>query len=150
MPKTPSDEELLALKGRRIPLKDLLATFDISFRNDQAILHIEQALKDVGLSTLPYFATCGSQSDIHIVPQDDAGPHRSASGEDEQEDEAGLRPGALPHQSFRIGDLPCARAGVDSVPVGAELTAATYIMHTRNFSQVPVMEDRYTVAGVVT
>ncbi len=150
MPRTPSDEELLALKGRRIPLTNLMSTFDIRFRNDQAILHIEQALKDVGLSTLPYFATCGSQSEIHIVPLETVGPHPSPSEDDEQEDEAGLRPGSLPHQSFRIGDLPCAHAGVDSVTSASDLTAATYIMHTKNFSQVPVMEDRYTVPGVVT
>ncbi|GHJ36011.1 CBS domain-containing protein [Streptomyces sp. TS71-3] len=147
---TPPEEELLALKGRRIPLMDLLGHFGVRFRNDQAILHIERALKDVALSTLPYFATCGTQSEIHIVPLDTAGVDHTAGTDEEQEDEAGLLPGSLPQQSFRIGDLPCAHAGVDSVNATADLTEATYIMHTRNFSQVPVMEDRYTVTGVVT
>ncbi|MET8488233.1 CBS domain-containing protein [Streptomyces tendae] len=150
MLRNPGDDELLALKGRRIPLVDLLTCFDTRFRNDQAILVIEQRLKEVGLATLPYFATCGSQSEIHIVAQESAAPERQDSADEEQEDEAGLRPGALPAQPFRIGDLPCAHAGLDSVTSAADLTEATYIMHTKNYSQVPVLEDQYTVAGVVT
>ncbi|MFF4656583.1 CBS domain-containing protein [Streptomyces sp. NPDC001381] len=150
MLRTPSDEELLALKGRRIPLVELLTCFNTRFRNDQAILHIEQKLKDVGLATLPYFATCSSQSEIHIVAQGSAATGDGNDADEEQEDEAGLLPGALPQQPFRIGDLPSAHAGVDSVTSASDLTEATYIMHTKNYSQVPVLEDQYTVTGVVT
>ncbi|GGN91940.1 hypothetical protein GCM10011579_089260 [Streptomyces albiflavescens] len=148
MLRTPSDEELLALKGRRIPLVELLTCFNTRFRNDQAILHIEQKLKDVGLATLPYFATCSSQSEIHIVAQESAAGDQG-DGADE-EDEAGLLPGAMPQQSFRIGDLPCAHAGVDSITLGSDLTDAIYIMQAKKYSQVPVLEDQYTVTGVVT
>ncbi|AMW10150.1 hypothetical protein A4E84_11870 [Streptomyces qaidamensis] len=150
MLRNPSDDELLALKGRRIPLVELLTCFNTRFRNDQAILVIEQRLKDLGLATLPYFATCGSQSEIHIVAQESAAAEQGDTTDEEQEDEAGLLPGALPTQPFRIGDLPCAHAGVDSVTPASDLTEATYIMHTKNYSQIPVLEDRYTVSGVVT
>jgi CBS domain-containing protein len=148
--RTPSDEELLALKGRQLPLLELLACFNTRFRNDQTILHIEQALKDVGLATLPYFATCGSQSEVHIVPRESAAADQAEDTEEELEDEAGLLPGAMPQQSFRIEDLPCAGAGVDSVTPASDLTEATYLMHRKNYSQVPVMADRYTLTGVVT
>jgi CBS domain protein len=148
--RTPSEEELLALKGRQVPLVELLTCFNTRVRNDQAILHIEQALRDAGLATLPYFASCGSQSDVHIVARESATVDEPGSADEEQEDEAGLLPGALPQQSFRIGDLPCAHAGLDSVTPAQDLTEATYLMHTRNYSQVPVLEDQYTVTGVVT
>ncbi|MCX5089894.1 CBS domain-containing protein [Streptomyces sp. NBC_00365] len=148
MLRTPSEEELLALKGQRMPLLELLTCFNTRVRNDQAILHIERLLKDAGLSTLPYFATCSSQSEVHIVAREVAVADQPA--DEEQEDEAGLLPGALPQQPFRIGDLPCAHAGVDSVTPDSDLTDATYIMHTRNYSQVPVLEDQYTVTGVVS
>ncbi|MFH9583550.1 CBS domain-containing protein [Streptomyces luteogriseus] len=145
--RTPSDEELLALKGQRIPLVDLLALFNTRFRNDQAILHIERILKDVSLSTVPYFATCGSQSEVLIVARESA--VGEPAGEDD-EDEAGLLPGAMPQHPLRIGDLPCAHAGVASVTAAEALTQATYIMHTHNYSQVPVLEGQYKVVGVVT
>ncbi|WP_405612676.1 HPP family protein [Streptomyces sp. NBC_00076] len=149
MLRTPSDEELLALKGRRIPLVELLTCFNTRFRNDQAILHIERILKDAGLSTVPYFATCGSQSEILIVARESAATE-SASADEDQEDEAGLLPGALPQHPLRIGDLPCAHAGLASVTPADDLTQATYMMHTHNYSQVPVLEGQYTVVGVVT
>ncbi|GAA2275717.1 hypothetical protein GCM10010145_38400 [Streptomyces ruber] len=150
MLRTPTDEELLALKGRRVPLVEFLTCFNTRFRNDQAILHIEQRLKEVGLATLPYFATCSSQSEVHVVARESTTADQADGAGEEQEDEAGLLPGALPQQPFRIGDLPCAHAGVDSVTPASDLTEATYLMHTKNYSQVPVLEDQYTVAGVVT
>ena len=150
MLRTPAEEELLALKGRRIPLRELLTHFGTRVRNPQVNLHIEQSLKDVGLSTLPYFATCGSQSDVHIVARETTAADHPADAEEEQEDESGLLPGALPQQPFKIGDLPCSTAGVDSITSTSKLTEATYIMYTKNYSQIPVLEDEYTVVGVVT
>ncbi|MFF0035222.1 CBS domain-containing protein [Streptomyces mirabilis] len=152
MLRTPSEEELLALKGQRMPLLELLTCFNTRVRNPQVNLHIEQLLKDAGLATLPYFATCSSQSEIHIVARETtvAEQPTDAGVDEEQEDESGLLPGALPQQSFRIGDLPCAHAGVDSITSASNLTEATYIMYTKNYSQIPVLEDQYTVVGVVT
>lgn len=149
---TPSDEQLLALKGRRIPLVELLTLFGTRVRNDQSSLFIEQALKDVGLATLPYFATCASQSDIHIVALETVPTQQGAAsdGDDERQDEDGLPSGALPQHALKIGDLPAACAGVDSVTPASQLTAATYMMRTKNYSQVPVLVDRYTLTGVVT
>ncbi|WP_326752422.1 CBS domain-containing protein [Streptomyces hirsutus] len=149
MLRTPPEKELLALKGRRIPLVELLTHFNTRFRNDQAILHIERILKDTGLSTVPYFATCGSRSEVLVVAREIAASEPAAADED-QEDEAGLLPGALPQHPLRIGDLPCAHAGLASVTPAEDLTQATYIMHTHNYSQVPVLEGQYTVVGVVT
>ncbi len=146
---TPSEEELLALRGQRVPLADLLSRFGARRRTDQAVIHIERLLKDAGLATLPYFVTCGIQSEVHVVPRESV-PAAAPGMDDDQEDEAGLVPGALPHQSFRISDLPCAHGGVDSVDPTQDLTEATYLMHQKNYSQIPVLDGRYAVTGVVT
>ncbi|MGW3644637.1 CBS domain-containing protein [Streptomyces sp. NPDC000878] len=150
MLRTPSEEELLALKGQRIPLVELLTYFGARVRNMQAELHIDQVLKDAGLATLPYFANCARQSEIHIVARETAAEQQPEGADEDQEDESGLLPGALPQQPFRIGDLPCANDGVDSITSASKLTEATYIMYTKNYSQIPVLEDQYTVVGVVT
>ncbi|WP_405794732.1 CBS domain-containing protein [Streptomyces sp. NBC_01506] len=149
MSTMPSDEQLLELKGKKIPVTEFLAVFRTRVRNDQSVLLITQALKDVGLSTFPYFANCNARADVHIValesvPAEEPGPQ---DGEGETD---GLSPGALPQHSFRIGDIPAAHSGVDSVPSSAPVTQATYLMRTKNYSQVPVIDGRSTLCGVVT
>lgn len=67
MPQNPTEEQLLALKGKQIPVLELLALFGARLRNDLTVPRVEQALKDVGLSTLPYFGTCNHGADIHVV-----------------------------------------------------------------------------------
>ncbi|EXU68046.1 hypothetical protein Z951_11405 [Streptomyces sp. PRh5] len=151
MPQTPSEERLRELRGKLIPVAELLAVFGTRVRTDQSVLLITQALKDVGLSTVPYFANCNGRADVHIVPLESvAEPEEEPDRQEEGEAAEGLTPGALPHQSFRIGDLPAAHSGVDCVPSNATVTQATYLMRTKNYSQVPVVDGRTTLHGVIT
>ncbi|MET8974390.1 CBS domain-containing protein [Streptomyces sp. NPDC004539] len=147
---TPSEEELLALKGQRIPLVKLLTYFGARVRDTPAELHIDQILKDAGLATEPYFASCARHSEIHIVARETVAEQQSEGADEEQEDESDLPPGTLPQRPFTIGDLPCANEGLDSITPASNLTAATHAMYTNNYSQIPVLEDQYTVVGVVT
>lgn len=68
MSPNPSEEQLVGLKGKQVPVLDLLALFGTRLRNELTVPRIEQALKDAGLSTLPDFATCNSGADIQIDP----------------------------------------------------------------------------------
>ncbi|MEU0842293.1 CBS domain-containing protein [Streptomyces sp. NPDC005962] len=151
MSQTPSEEQLRALQGKLIPVAELLALFGTRVRNEQAVLSITQRLKDAGLSTFPYFANCNGRADVHIVPLESvAEQDEDPDGQEEEGDGDGLTPGGLPPHSFRIGDLPAARSGVDCVPSNASATQATYLMRTKNYSQVPVIDGRTTLHGVVT
>lgn len=151
MSQTPSEEQLRALSGEKIPVKELLALFGTRVRSDQAVLFITQTLKDAGLSTVPYFANCNGRADVHIVPLESVSqPEEEPDEQEDDEETDGLTPGALPPHSFRIGDLPAASGGVDCVPSNAQVTQATYLMRTKNYSQVPVIDGRTTLHGVVT
>ncbi|MCX4909559.1 CBS domain-containing protein [Streptomyces sp. NBC_00878] len=150
----PTEEQLLGLKGTMLPVPDLLALFGTRVRNDQTVLDISQALKTVGLSTVPYFATCNRRAKIHVVALasvvEETGSEIEGVDADESEDGYGLSQGALPQRSFRIGDIPGALHGVESVTPDDQLTTATYIMRTKNYSQLPVLDGHYTLRGVVT
>jgi CBS domain-containing protein len=112
-------------------------------RNYQTVPVIQEALQDVGLDTHPSFTTCGLTTDMLIVTQNAA-----PVAEDEVEEE--VRPGTLPQQSFKIGDIPSARMGVDSVKPSALLSAATHTMRMKNYSQLPVIDGLADLKGVIT
>ncbi|MBO8203067.1 CBS domain-containing protein [Streptomyces smyrnaeus] len=151
MSQAPSEEQLRELRGEMIPVAELLALFGTRVRNDQSVLFITQTLKDVGLSTVPYFANCNGRAHVHVVPLESvAEPEEEPEPQEGDGEEDGLTPGALPQQSFRIGDLPAAHGGVDCVPSNATVTQATYLMRTKNYSQVPVVDGITTLHGVVT
>ncbi|MBO8193379.1 CBS domain-containing protein [Streptomyces oryzae] len=150
MTQTPPQDQLLALKGKQVPVADLLALFGTRVRNDPSVLFITQTLKDVGLSTVPYFANCNLRAEVRILPLESVAAPESDSGDGEEEEGEGLSQGALPQHSFRIGDLPAARNGVDSVPSDAQVKQATHLMAVKNYSQVPVIDGTSTLRGVVT
>ncbi|MEE1741460.1 CBS domain-containing protein [Streptomyces sp. BE147] len=152
MLQNPSGEDLLALKGKQIPVLELLAMFGTRLRNDLTVPRVEQALKDVGLATLPYFGNCNHGADIHIVPWQQAAPQESADhAGDETSDEAEELPsGGLPARPLRIGDIPSAVSGLFSVTPDMALTEVTYLMRTKKYSQIPVIEGGSTLHGVVT
>lgn len=148
VPRIPSEQQLLDLKGRYIPVHQLLGMFRIRVRNEHTVLTISQALKHAGLFTVPYFATCSSATEVLVMP------HQGTS-ETEMSDEADaavedLSPGSLPQHPLRIGDIPAAYAGVDSLPPSALLNQATFLMSMKNYSQLPIIEGRSNLCGVVT
>ncbi|MFI7364819.1 CBS domain-containing protein [Streptomyces sp. NPDC050149] len=153
MSQDPTEQQLLELKGRQIPVLELLALFGTRLRNDLTVPRVEQALKDVGLATLPYFATCNNRADVHIVPWQQVSPPESADrAEDETADdgEEELPSGGLPARPLRIGDISSATGGLFSVTPDTALTQVTYLMRTKKYSQIPVIEGGSTLHGVVT
>ncbi|MFF3261397.1 CBS domain-containing protein [Streptomyces sp. NPDC002932] len=152
MPQNPTEEQLLALKGRQIPVLELLALFGTRLRNDLTVPRVEQALKDVGLATLPYFGNCNNGADVHIVPWQQAAAEEPAEdpGDGPAEDAEALRSGGLPTRPLRIGDIPSAVGGLFSVTPDTPLTEVTWLMRTKKYSQIPVIEGGSTLHGVVT
>ncbi|HEY9439095.1 MAG TPA: CBS domain-containing protein [Streptomyces sp.] len=146
MSPNPSEEQLFGLRGKQIPVLDLLALFGTRLRNELTVPRIEQALKDAGLSTLPDFATCNSGADIQIVTCA-AVPPPPAPSEEETEDLPG---GGLPQNPIKIGDIPAAVNGLYSVTPDKKLSEITYLMRTKNYSQIPVIESGSVLHGVVT
>ncbi|AXE80188.1 CBS domain-containing protein [Streptomyces sp. NPDC056930] len=144
--KNPAEEQLLGLHGKQIPVLDLLALFGTRLRNELTVPLIEQALKDAGLSTLPDFSTCNSSADIQIVTRA-ATPTPPEQSEDEAEELPG---GGLPQNPIRIGDIPAAVNGLYSVTPDKKLSEITYLMGSRNYSQIPVIESGSVLHGVVT
>ncbi|MET7474724.1 CBS domain-containing protein [Streptomyces sp. NPDC005648] len=144
----PTQEALLALKGTRIPVPDLLALFGTRRRDDQAVLTISQALTDVGLSTVPSFATCGRQIAVHVVALETVTPPDDAESDEEPSEEPAS--GLLPQHPLRIGDIPAARAGLESLPSSAQLSEATYLMRTKDYSQLPIIDGTTKLCGAVT
>jgi CBS domain-containing protein len=68
----------------------------------------------------------------------------------EETDESDLSSGTLPQHSFKIGDIPSACGGVDSVPPNAPISQAIFEMKAKNFSQLPVIEGMSDLRGVLT
>ncbi|MEW1721852.1 CBS domain-containing protein [Streptomyces sp. NPDC093109] len=149
MTTLPPDEEILALKGRKIPVTEFLTFFNTRVRDDPSSLLIAQALENVGLSTVPHFANCGRTADVHIVAQESVPAAESGSGDEEEADD-GLSVVALPQHAVRIGDIPAATQGIASVTSRHLLADAIHLMQAMNYSQLPVLDDHYTLRGVVT
>jgi len=141
--RRPSREELLALKGKTLCVPELLAMFGVRIRNFQTVPVIQAALQEVGLDTHPSFTTCGPTTGMLVVTQ-----HAASVPEDEPQEE--VSSGTLPQQSFKIGDIPSARKGVDSVPSSASLSTATHTMRQKNYSQMPVIDGLAELQGVIT
>ncbi|MCO5968939.1 CBS domain-containing protein [Actinoallomurus soli] len=146
--RDPSSEDLLALKGRTILLRDLLDLFGVRVRNFDTVPRIQQALAEAGLSTVPSFATCPATTEVHIVAAEAIPSAEDGDGDGEGEQDTPSS--AVPQQSFKIGDLPSARGDLTSVPPNATLAQATHMMWIHNFSQLPVIDGLAHLHGVIT
>lgn len=144
----PSQADLLALKGKSLPLPKLLELFGVRMRNPQTVPIITAAFHDVGLTTVPSFATCGRNVVLLVVAEE-----LVAGGHEDRDDEyadMGLLPGTLPQRACKIEDIPSATAGVESLLPNATLAQATHIMRTKNYSQLPVISGTSDLRGVIT
>ncbi|HWS37941.1 MAG TPA: CBS domain-containing protein [Actinoplanes sp.] len=140
--RRPGNHELVALKGRTLRVPELLAMFGERVRNFQNVPMIQNALQDAGVDTHPSFTTCGLTTDILVVALS------AIPSPENDEDE--VQPGTLPQQSFKIGDIPSARSGVESVKSTASLSSATHTMRQKKYSQLPVIDGIADLKGVVT
>ncbi|MEV6246355.1 CBS domain-containing protein [Streptomyces sp. NPDC051742] len=149
MSQKPSTEDLLALKGTEIPLRELLDLFDVRVRRPWNVHDIAQALTDAGLATLPDFANCAPGERVQIVAFATAAQVTPEPDDADDAERDPLPSAALP-QRLRIGDLPSARGGVRCVSITSELSQATYLMRQRGYAQIPVTTGMTTLHGVIT
>ncbi|MFJ6769398.1 CBS domain-containing protein [Kitasatospora sp. NPDC091257] len=147
MPATPSPQDLLALKGTRIPVQKVLDLFGVRVRNHQTVHQISRALTDAGLATFPNFAVCHQRDDVDIVPLTTTTVPPVGTADDS--DQESLPSNALP-QRLHIGDLACARNGVVGAGLGDTLEQVTYLMRTKGHSQIPVTTGMAVLHGVIT
>ncbi|MFE3500926.1 CBS domain-containing protein [Kitasatospora sp. NPDC059160] len=147
MTTKPSPQDLLALKGTRVPVQHVLDLFGVRVRNHQSVHQISQTLADAGLATFPNFAVCGQRDEIDIVPLT-AAPTATSEPTDAGDQES-LPSSALP-QRLHIGDLACARSGVSGVSLSDTLEQVTYLMRTKGHGQIPVTTGMAVLHGVIT
>ncbi|WP_406085010.1 CBS domain-containing protein [Streptomyces virginiae] len=151
MPSTPSEQQLRDLRGKELPVLDLLALFGARRRDPSTVLAVEAALNAAGLSTVPYFATCGHHAEVFVqalgtpvtVVQDSEESDADADLDDPAE-------GLLPQRPLSIGDVLPPGGGLMAQPPSASLETVTHLMRHNNFSQVPIIEGQNILHGVVT
>src|SRR4051812_38369294 len=114
MTTSPSGLDLAALKGRTVPVQDILDLFQVRVRDHRTVHRISQALTDAGLTTLPDFAVCGQRSNVDVVPLASVPAQAAPVDAEEDESEEALPSAALP-QRLLLGDIPSARRGLMSV-----------------------------------
>ncbi|MGW2641545.1 CBS domain-containing protein [Streptomyces sp. NPDC001348] len=149
MTTRPSERDLASLKGRTVPVQDILDLFQVRVRDHRSVHLISQALTDAGLTTLPDFAVCGLRSNVDVVPLAAVPAQATPATPDDEEEEEALPSHALP-QRLLLGDIPSARRGLVSVGPGTPLAQATFLMKTEGVSQIPVTTGMAQVHGVVT
>ncbi|MFB7393554.1 CBS domain-containing protein [Streptomyces sp. NPDC056191] len=154
MATAPSEQQLLDLKGKDVPVLDLLALFDARVRDDLTCLLIQQSLNAAGLSTVPYFGTCGRRASVHVVALGsvsvESTPQADEFEEDAEDTEDAEDPaGSLPERPLSIGDVLNGN-GVDSLPPNSPLNTVTHLMRENNYSQLPIIEGKSILRGVVT
>ncbi|MFD6390786.1 CBS domain-containing protein [Nocardia sp. NPDC060259] len=140
----PTEEQLHALRGVTMPVKDLVQRFGFPMRTYETVPLITKALNDAGLTTKPDFARCRREIAVTIVDLDDKDPEPIV------EPAEGFQPTVGLQRQFLIGDLPSARGKLEFVGPDASLAAAVHIMRTGNYSQVPVIAGTSDLRGVVT
>ncbi|MFD5013916.1 CBS domain-containing protein [Streptomyces chartreusis] len=149
MTTAPSGQDLTALKGRTVPVQEILDLFQVRVRDHRTVHRISQALTDAGLTTLPDFAVCGQRSNVDVVPLASIPAQAAPADAEEDETDEALPSAALP-QRLLLGDIPSARRGLVSVGPGTPLAQTTFLMRTKALAQVPVTTGMAQVHGVVT
>ncbi len=134
---------LAQMIGTSVPAADFLLLFGVRVRNHDNVARISANLAEAEVATIPSFTTCAGGAEIHLIK---AGSVPAA----EQPDSDELPPAALPHRALQVGDLPSARAGLESVPSGTVLATATLLMRAKNYSQLPIIDGTSTLCGVLT
>ncbi|MFF7329025.1 CBS domain-containing protein [Streptomyces sp. NPDC008150] len=149
MTSTPRGQDLAALKGRTVPVQDILDLFQVRVRNHGTVHRISQALTDAGLTTLPDFAVCDYGSSVDVIPLASVPAQPAPADAERDEAEEALPSAALP-QRLLLGDIPSAGRGLVSVGPGTPLPQTTFLMRTKGIAQVPVTTGMAQIHGVVT
>ncbi|MFR9751413.1 CBS domain-containing protein [Nocardia sp. 004] len=143
-PETPTPEDIEKLRGTDPTVSELLAFFGFRYRNFESVPMIGAALANAGLTTEPSFITCGHNATVRIIDLDETAANSTKDAKETEE------PDTLPTRPFLVSDIPSATAGLTSVTSAHTLTYALHLMQTENYSQIPVIDGKSSLKGVVT
>lgn len=147
MHTSPQGDQLHALRGATMPVKDLVGRFGFAVRNHETVPLITKALKEAGLTTRPDFARCRPGVTVTIVGLEHAQQEQNVES---PEAEVEVEPLLGPQYQLLIGDLPSARCALKSVSSDASVAEAVNLMRTYDYSQMPVIDGKSDLRGVVT
>lgn len=151
---TPDDVTLKGLEDTTLSIRDLLSLWGFRVRDHASVPQVELDLKNVGLITVPHFATGPLDDHVEVILAtresdrlaDSEGPDREAAdGIDDAEESVGV----FPQTAMRVHDLTCAHR-VTSIAPDAPLPLAMGMMAEHGYSQLPVLDLAGTLHGVVT
>ncbi|MFJ2805054.1 CBS domain-containing protein [Kitasatospora sp. NPDC087271] len=148
----PDREQVAGLKGKECTVLELLDFFGVRVRHPGEIAKIDHALLDAGLATLPYFGNTPRDERVRIViaSVETAPDGSSSSGSKGDGSDGELPMGVMPTDPLLLRSVPSARGGLVSVRTDNTLQHAISLMMQRDFSQLPVIDNVYTLVGVVT
>ena len=96
----PPSDVLEKLQGKAILVSDILELFNARRRTYETVPAIQNAFGDVGLTTVPAFATAGLADEVTVVPAvQGQAPDEQPEAEDDD---------AAPKHAMAVGSLPCA------------------------------------------
>ena len=126
-----------ALFSEKVTVREFLSWFGYSRRGKGIVSQIRRMLYEYELWTVPDFEVTWIDAQISVEhdPQVDDG----VTASEEQID-----------PTVRVGAIEAAHRKPTSVKPDAPLSAATTLMLTNDFSQLPVMETDYSVKGMIS
>jgi len=127
--------------------RDFIWWFGAERRTSGNVYLIRSALDELQLETDPDFESAYLDGEIRLVATQSVASDEEGVGDAEKE---GTSRRDVAESAYRVSKLRQANKAPVSVQFDAELKEAITIMMQNDFSQLPVMQSTYKVAGVVS
>ena len=130
-----------------ITVREFLAKFNSSRRGKNVVANIRRLLKEANVRTEPDFENFHFDSPVsmELIP-----PTRAKPANSDADTNLDLDDDSQAEATRRISSLDAASRKPRSVTPDADLMEATTIMAMNDYSQLPVMKNKKTVAGIVS
>lgn len=148
----PLREKKLALENGEKPratVRELLSWFDAARRRYLVVRRIRTALDDVGLITWPDFEGENIDQEVFFMEKRSFQPPPVEVAPPISEADTSPPINRRVEASHRLGRLKAAKHKPISVVPNASLETATTLMLANDFSQLPVMQNDFTVKGII-
>ncbi|UZI28728.1 CBS domain-containing protein [Streptomyces sp. VB1] len=152
---TPDDATVTSLEGTTVSIRDLLSRWGFRIRDHASVPQIRIDLTNVGLTTVPDFATGPLDDEVEVVPialrraAGDGTEHGDGGAEKDPADTPEEAVGKFPQAAMRVQDLQCADR-VTSITPDETLSVAMGRMAEFGYSQLPVIDASGALHGVIT
>ena len=145
----------------KISVRQLLQYFGFQRRGFIKVLIVEEALKVLGISTVPEFTDVWIDAEIGFTSRGGANLSSTTKVDHPVEEPTIIAAGATEDSlisvaagsldpTFRIGILPPANQPIVSVKPNDDINTAISRMLHNDFSQLPVMRNDYDVKGIIS